>query len=111
MKEEAPDNIGDEAAFASRRDVIAPLTFNPDDYREHLGENDLSIEQQNAVLEALWQIMSTMVNIGWGVDTVQMFLPDLFENTGQDSGNLLKQNYPETFNQSAANDAGKGDSE
>ena len=54
------------------------LAFNPDDYRHHITEFDLTLEQQNELLETLWHIMSTMVDIGWGVDNIQLMLPELF---------------------------------
>jgi len=72
--------------------VLPRLELDPDKYRKHLGECDLTEAQQNEVLQVLWQIMSTMVDIGWGVDSVQMFLPDLFKKASMDSDKLLKHN-------------------
>ncbi len=71
------------------KETITPLVFNPEDYRHHLDGIELTEAQQNELLETLWQIMSTMVDIGWGVDSVQMMLPELFKNAGQDSEKLL----------------------
>ncbi len=59
------------------------LAFNPDDYRHHITEFDLTLEQQNELLETLWHIMSTMVNIGWGVDNIQLMLPELFNSESE----------------------------
>jgi len=47
-------------------------------------EFDLTYEQQTELLQTLWNIMSTFVDIGWGVDTVQMCLPELFDADNQD---------------------------
>lgn len=70
-------------------DVAPVLELNPEDYREHL-DDDLSEEQQNELLHILWDIMRTMVDIGWGVDNVQLVLPELFEDVAQDSAKLLE---------------------
>ena len=70
-------------------EVVAPLKFDPDEHRHHLSDETLTIEQQNEILQALWHIMSIFVDIGWGVDTVQIFLPELLENNGPDSEKLV----------------------
>ena len=74
----------------AKKETAAPLEFKPDDYRHHLDEFDLTQEQQNELLQTLWSIMSTMVDIGWGVDTVQILLPDLFAEVAPDSEKLLE---------------------
>jgi len=63
----------------------APISFAAEDYRHHLRKLDLSEDQKDELLKTLWHIMSTFVDIGWGVDTVQMFLPELFDQSGQSS--------------------------
>jgi len=62
-----------------------PIKFAAEDYRQHLSELDLSEDQKDELLKTLWHIMSTFVDIGWGVDTVQMFLPELFDQSSQSS--------------------------
>ena len=59
------------------------IKFAAEDYRHHLSELDLSEDQKDELLKTLWHIMSTFVDIGWGVDTVQMFLPELFDQSSQ----------------------------
>lgn len=76
----------------TKQDAAAPLKLEPDNYRHHLDEFDLTKEQQNELLESLWTIMSTLVDIGWGVDTVQILLPDLFAEVAPDSEKLLESN-------------------
>ena len=88
------ENDTDTLPLSHDKETIAPPVFNPEDYRHHLEGMALSKQQQNELLETLWQIMSTMVDIGWGVDSVQMMLPELFENAGQDSEKLLASNIP-----------------
>ena len=55
------------------------LAFNPDHFREDLAELELSREQENAILESLWNIMCAFIDIGWGVDSIQLLFPDLFK--------------------------------
>ncbi len=90
-----PEDIGAEmypGPNKQRSDEAFPiLELDPEDYREQMGEMDFTPEQAQEFLTTLWNIMSTMVDIGWGVDTVQMFLPDIFENTGPDSDNSVKR--------------------
>ena len=81
---DAEDQELDDASLA-----ISPLVFDPDKYRDGIAELGLTTEQENDMLEALWHIMKTFVEMGWGVDTVQLFLPELFEKPGLDSGNLV----------------------
>lgn len=72
-----------------------PLKLNPEDYLPDLEDFDISEQQKHEMLQALWHIMSTMVDLGFGVDTVQYLLPELFENSSRDSGKLIKRNEPE----------------
>ena len=58
-----------------------PAVFNPDDYKEDLKEFDLTDEQAEEILRTLWEMMTMMVDLGWGVDTVNIVLPDLFIKT------------------------------
>jgi len=78
------------------KNSVESLKFEPDDYRHHLDEFDLSEEQQNELLESLWTIMSTLVDIGWGVDTIQLLLPDFFKDVAPDSEKLLESNNTST---------------
>ena len=73
----------------------APLTFNPEDYRSDIKDLDLTTEQADELLATLWHIMSTMVNIGWGVDTVQLMLPELFNDSGT-TNTPANDNNPQT---------------
>ncbi|SEN41815.1 hypothetical protein [Nitrosomonas marina] len=84
----------------TKQDAAAPLKFKPDNYRHHLDEFDLTQEQQNELLESLWTIMSTLVDIGWGVDTVQILLPELFAEVAPDSEKLLESRNTSEFDQS-----------
>ena len=59
------------------------FAFNPDDYRDDIKEFDLTEEEANELLRALWDMMSAIVDLGWGVDTVQLVLPELFEKSSK----------------------------
>lgn len=48
-----------------------PLPLDPDDYLPYLDGFDMSIEQKQAALFALWHIMSAIVDIGFGMDTIR----------------------------------------
>lgn len=78
--------------------ALQPLHLNPEEYRHALADLDISQAQQDALLYALWHIISTFVDMGWGVDTVRIVLPELFENAGSDSQKMLEQKHHENFN-------------
>tara|TARA_R110002072_G_scaffold288769_1_gene455039 strand:+ start:56 stop:367 length:312 start_codon:yes stop_codon:yes gene_type:complete len=61
--------------------------FNAEDYKDDLGVETLS-EQQVEMLRTLWNIMTSFVDLGWGVDTVQLFLPDLFAQASREISTL-----------------------
>ena len=58
--------------------TVKPPVFNPDDYRDELNDLDLTDEQAHELLSILWNIMSTMVDIGWGLDATQLVLGQIF---------------------------------
>ena len=69
--------------------VPSPATPDLDTFRQDLTELDLTDEQAKELLQTLWHIMSMFVDIGWGVDSVQQLLPDLYKNLAPDSRELL----------------------
>lgn len=82
---------------ANSKNSDAPLDLTAEQFRHHIDEFDLTEEQQTELLQTLWNIMSTFVDIGWGVDTVQLYLPELFnepssDKLAPDSGKLLESN-------------------
>lgn len=64
---------------------IAPLKLNEQDYLEHLDTFDLTDAQKSELLQTLWNIMSRMVDIGWGVDSLHLMLPELFNAPANDN--------------------------
>ncbi|VAW75398.1 hypothetical protein MNBD_GAMMA13-701 [hydrothermal vent metagenome] len=47
-------------------------TCDLDKYREHVEDFDLSEADQTELLQILWSIMAAFVNLGFGVDSVQL---------------------------------------
>jgi len=52
---------------------VTPLQLDLDEYRDDLAEFNLTEQQENELLEVLFNIMRTYVEIGFGLDSVQMF--------------------------------------
>jgi hypothetical protein len=55
--------------------------------------------------------MSTLVDIGWGVDTVQILLPDMFAEVAPDSEKLLESQGVSKFDQAVHDVQEKGQKE
>jgi hypothetical protein len=69
-----------------------PPVFDPEVYRHHLKNIDISQDEADELLAALWHIMQTFVDIGWGVDNVQRIFPDLFNETSLSAQDSLEPN-------------------
>ncbi len=52
-----------------------------DDFRGEFDMLKVSEEEAQEILAALYHIMHIFVDIGWGVDTIQIVLPELFSGT------------------------------
>lgn len=93
------------------------LALNPQDYTDELANLDLSEDQAREMLEVLWQIMSQMVQLGWGVDSVSLLLPELFGKSETNASSEARSDveYTHTNNQlergPAIRSAGEEDSE
>ncbi len=48
------------------------LKLNPDDYRQYLAEYNMTKEQENEFLEALWRITSILVDKELGIDSIHL---------------------------------------
>jgi hypothetical protein len=53
------------------------LQFQPEKYRKYLDETGWSEKVKEEWLYTLWNIMSTFVDIGFGLDPVQTAMPSL----------------------------------
>jgi hypothetical protein len=97
---------------STRGYAIMPLQLDPEEYRECLKDFDLTEAQQNELLEVLWNIMRTFVEIGFGLDSVQMFSTTETDcpadKAGPDSGNVPgRKNTPQRFNRAAEKNGNK----
>lgn len=78
-----------------QHDLTAPepispsLALNKEIYRPYLEEQGLTTEQENALLEALWDIMRSFVELGFGVDTIHNIIPALREFTLDEDSQAL----------------------
>lgn len=86
-----PNNVDINAKNGSS---TQPLKFNADEYKDCLNDTDLSEAQKTELLQNLWHIMSAFVDMGWGVDNISLFFPELFnkaaaEEFALDSSTLL----------------------
>lgn len=64
----ANDNTGNRAGF------------NPDDYKDDLGVIEFS-DEEIELLQIIWDIMGRFVDLGWDMDAVPFFLPQVFGTT------------------------------
>jgi hypothetical protein len=81
--------------------------FNANDYKDDLCVEMLS-EQDVEMLRTLWNIMTTFVDLGWGVDGVRLLFPWLLavdNSQHQDSPDALPNGSVEEQNK---NDETKG---
>ena len=81
-----------ETAQAAGTAALPPPTLN--EFREYLDDYELSEEQKNELLQTLWWIMVSFVDIGFGVNSVGRYLPALEEFSLANGGNALEQSNP-----------------
>ena len=83
-------------------EIIPPLQLDPDKYREYLEEFDMTIEEQNELLETLWHIMRTMVELSFDLDKIELFSNETDQDSGKQAINLLSiKDSSDRFNQIA----------
>ena len=64
------------------------MRCQPDIYRADIASLNLTREQEDELLQTLWEIMRSMVEISWGVDNINSLLPDMFDNADHADENL-----------------------
>ena len=52
------------------------LSLDTDKYKDYLEDFDLSKEQEAELLQILWSIMTAFVDVGFGVDSIQLLPKD-----------------------------------
>ncbi len=76
-------NIKDDHKHKSSQPIVhlPNLPLDTSKYRVYLvEESGLSDKQVEELLQTLWQMMQTMVNIGWGLDMLNILLPEIFNH-------------------------------
>ncbi|HEY0939229.1 MAG TPA: hypothetical protein VGE08_03940 [Steroidobacter sp.] len=95
---------------ASAADSELP-PFDAQKYRDELGDLDITEEQATEFLRTLDFILRSFVDLGWGVDSVQKFIPALAEFSSHEDSGAVQQTIPTPpFNRAAAREAEKDDS-
>ena len=68
-------------------------------YQSMIADWECSDEQKSEFLRALWQIMNSFVDLGFGVDSITLLFPDLFENPSDHAADMVQSNnIPDTNN-------------
>lgn len=79
-----------EADHANGRPVV---TFDVSRYEHFLEDQGLSAEQKRAMLEALWSIIVSFVDLGFGVHPVQQACGQNGDEESEHSGGVLDEVY------------------
>ena len=64
--------------------ALAPLKLDPERYRSHLESFEMTNAEQDELLQTLWNILSTFVDIGFGLDSVQNLFSGIIEKAMHD---------------------------
>lgn len=80
----------------------AMAVFNPDEYMSDLEGLDFTEEQKVEFLRTMWWIMSAMVNLGFGIDSV---IPAFQKASEIDLDRLKDSNPKDDFSIAAHRDA------
>ncbi|MBL27118.1 MAG: hypothetical protein CMM50_06150 [Rhodospirillaceae bacterium] len=81
--------------------------FDADEYRPYLAGLDLTDEQANELLATLWDIMKAFVELGFGLDSIHRFLPEL-NAVSEEMGDSEVQSESHSFSQTFEASAGDG---
>ncbi len=64
--------LTEEWASSQALPVVEPPKCDIEKYREHVQEFDLTPEEEAELLKSLWLIMAAFVDMGFGVDSIQI---------------------------------------
>ena len=78
-KTRTPDNGAEETG-----PPLTSLEFDFERYDRYL-ESDLSEEERRCVLEALWNVIISLVDVGFGMDATQLACGKLLQSAFEDS--------------------------
>lgn len=72
MTEKTTIDLNDHWNSAQSKPRVSPPKCDVDKYLEYLKDFDLSDEERVELLNSIWQIMATFVDLGFGVDSIQL---------------------------------------
>lgn len=72
---QANDKIEDETAVS----VAPPPRLHHEKYKDHLEGMELSDDQARELLETLWHVMVSFVDVGFRVDSLSIAMPDIYQ--------------------------------
>ncbi|MBV1928177.1 MAG: hypothetical protein KUG81_01520 [Gammaproteobacteria bacterium] len=64
--------LNKEWASSQTLPAVEPPKCDIEKYREHMQEFDLTAEEEAELLKNLWLIMAAFVDLGFGVDSIQL---------------------------------------
>lgn len=92
-----PDTAIEHPPLGQGPGLVPAPELDVERFRPYLAELELSEDQERQFLEALWSIMLTFVELGFGVDSVQQLFPALDDFSLPDSEDRLdRMEQPET---------------
>lgn len=95
MKDETTDyeeiQTGEEAMLARDLSYPGALALNVQKYLPYLDEFEMSEEKKVEFLQTLWSIMTAFVDLGWGVDSIQNFIPAMKEISSEAESNEVEK--------------------
>ena len=109
IEEKGNQNVvsAQEEFLAVSNPVVLAPTLDEEKYRSKLAALDLTIEQENALLRTLWSMMTTFVDLGFGLDSVQNIIKSADESSLYEESSSIQQEQESevtaSFQQASAN--------
>lgn len=72
MTDKEKHDLNEQWLSAQDEPAMPPPQCDPEKYREHVKDFDLTEEEQTELLKTLWSIMAAFVDMGFGVDSIQL---------------------------------------
>jgi hypothetical protein len=104
-----PDN-GPESEVPAGLEQLGSPVLDVDKYRPFIAEFDLTEEQERELLETLWKLMMSFVDMGFGLDPIHHILQGTLEKSSEASQDLVERNEAAITDSGSAADA-ENDSE
>ena len=80
MKHRPEETIPEAIEQSPTQPIAVGLALDPERYRSYLESFEMSQAEQDELLQTLWNILSTFVDIGFGLDSVQNLFSGIIEN-------------------------------